>query len=135
MRITKKEANASFLVLVSVVFVLFVLCRFVLGSRRGGRFANLGNGFLQCWHVGLVRFVGYCDCLRFKIKYQVFYTIFQFLVKRNILQNLIAAVLAVQVDVEHYLLLVWLSFCCTQYKCHWQNRHQKKNDSFHISVV
>ena len=97
------------------MLVMMSLVVIMLGLVRSGWFANLRECFLQRRHIGFVGIVGDGHRLCFHIKHQVFHAILQFLVIRNVFQNLLAAVLAMQVNIQHHFLFVWFCLGCTQH--------------------
>ena len=77
-----------------------------------GRFAYLSKCLLNSRYIGFVGVVGHCRSLSLKIEYNILYTILQILIKRNILQNLVATVLAMKIYIQHYCLFIRLRLYC-----------------------
>lgn len=92
----KKRQAPLFLML---MLMLMSLVMGMLWFLSGSRFANLGKGFLQSRHIGFVGIVGNSYRLLLHIKHNILDTSVEIFVKRNILHDLVAAVLAVQIDI------------------------------------
>ena len=76
-----------------VVMMVLLLVR-LLWLVRCCWFTYLGKRLLQRRYIGFIRVIGYRHSLRLHIKLNILDTTIEILVKRNILHDLITAVLA-----------------------------------------
>ena len=91
------------------MMVMTITLVMALRCLSGSRFANLSKSLLDSWYIGLVSIISDGGSLSLQVKNDILDTTLEILVKRNVLQDLVAAILAVQVNVQHNFLLVRLS--------------------------
>ena len=101
-----------------VVMPITLLLTFLLALRRSScrRLAYLSECLLDGWHIGLIGVISDGNGLIFYAKNEILNSILERFVEWNILHNLVTAVLAVQIDIEYYGLLVRLCLCCREDK-------------------
>ena len=97
------------MVLTFGMMVMTITLVMALGCLSGCRFANLSKSLLDSRYIGLVRIISDGCSLSLQVKNDILDTTLEILVKRNVLQNLVAAVLTVQVHIQYNGLLVRLS--------------------------
>ena len=93
----------------SVVVMMTLALVMALRDLSSSWFANLSKSFLDCWNICFISIVGNGCCFSVQIKNNILNTILQILVKRNILQNLVATILTMQIHIQYYRLFVRLS--------------------------
>ena len=79
----------TFTVVVMMTFALVM----ALWSLCSSWLANLSKSLLDRRNIRFIGIIGYCNCLSLQIEYKIFDTILELLVKRNVLQDLVAAIL------------------------------------------
>ena len=97
---------------VSVMMVMTFTLVMALWCLSRCWLANLSKSLLDSRHIGFISIISDCCSFSLQIKNNVLYSTFEILVIRNILQNLIAAVLAMQIYMQHNGLFVRLCLCC-----------------------
>ena len=91
------------------MMVMTITLVMTLRSLSGCRFTNLSKRFLNSRNIGLVSIISDGCSLSLKVKNDILDTTLEFPIIRDVLQNLVAAVLAVQVNIQYNGLLVRLS--------------------------
>ena len=83
------------MVLTFGMMVMTITLVMALRCLSGCRFANLSKSLLDSRYIGLVSIISDGGSLSLQVKNDILDTTLEILVKRNVLQNLVAAVLAV----------------------------------------
>ena len=97
------------MVLTFGMMVMTITLVMALRCLSGCWFANLSKSLLDSRYIGLVSIISDGGSLSLQVKNDILDTTLEILVKRNVLQNLVAAVLTVQVHIQYNGLLVRLS--------------------------